>query len=90
MSERLVKCIKLGQELPGLEAPPFAGPLGQRIYENISKDAYALWPQQATIIMNHNGLTMANSEHRKFLMKQMEAFFFEDHVDLPPEVTGQG
>lgn len=86
----MVACVKLGKELPGLEAPPFTGPLGQRIYESVSKEAYALWPQQATILMNHHGLSMANPEHRKFLMKQMEIFFFEDRVDLPPEVTGEG
>jgi Fe-S cluster biosynthesis and repair protein YggX len=84
---RMVNCVKLGRELPGLDAPPFAGPLGERIFEQVSQEAYGLWPQQATILMNHHGLTMANPEHRRFLMKQMEAFFFEDRALLPPEVT---
>ncbi len=86
---RLVHCVKLGAELPGLDAPPFAGALGERIFENVSREAYALWPQQATIIMNHHGLTMANPEHRRFLTQQMEAFFFGEGADLPPEVTGE-
>lgn len=76
MSDRLVRCVKLGAELPGLEAPPFAGPLGQRLFENVSKEAYELWQREAVIIMNHHGLSMANPEHRKFLQRQMEAFFF--------------
>jgi Fe-S cluster biosynthesis and repair protein YggX len=91
MAERLVNCVKLHAELPGLAAPPFAGALGERIFEHVSQQAYALWPQQATILMNHHGLTMANPEHRRFLMKQMEAFFFDDTegggVTLPKEVT---
>jgi len=43
---RMVKCVKLGRELPGLDKPPFPGELGKRIYENISKQAYDMWPAQ--------------------------------------------
>ena len=50
---RMVKCVKLGQELPGLDKPPFPGPLGQRIYEHVSKQAFDMWPAQSTLIINH-------------------------------------
>ena len=39
-------CAKLGKELPGLERPPFPGELGQRIYENVSAEAFELWKPQ--------------------------------------------
>ncbi len=45
---RMVMCVKLGRELPGLEKPPFPGALGQRIYENISQQAWDMWPAQST------------------------------------------
>ena len=40
---RTVQCIKLGQEAEGLDFPPYPGELGKRIYENVSKQAWADW-----------------------------------------------
>ena len=80
---RIVKCVKLGRELPGLDKPPFPGELGQRIYENISKEAYDMWPAQSTLIINHYGLNMADPEARKLLREQMEEFFFGSEAQMP-------
>ena len=66
---RMVNCIKLGRELPGLDAPPFPGELGQRIYEEVSARAYAMWPAQATILINHYGLNLADPAARQFLLE---------------------
>jgi Fe-S cluster biosynthesis and repair protein YggX len=82
-SQRLVFCVKLQRELPGLEKPPFPGPLGQRIYEQISKQAYDMWEAQRTLIINHYGLNMADPESRKILREQMEDFFFGDDAKMP-------
>src|SRR5712692_9016284 len=91
---RMVHCVKLGRELPGLEKPPFPGPLGQRIYENISQQAYDMWPAQSTLIINHYGLNMADPEARKILREQMEEFFFGKDAKMPegwvPENVGAG
>jgi Fe-S cluster biosynthesis and repair protein YggX len=80
---RIVKCVKLGRELPGLDKPPFPGELGQRIYENVSKQAYDMWPAQSTLIINHYGLNMADPEARKLLREQMEEFFFGEQAKMP-------
>src|SRR5438094_3730515 len=82
---RMVMCVKLGRELPGLEKPPFPGALGQRIYENVSQQAWDMWPAQSTLIINHYGLNMADPESRKILREQMEEFFFatEDEPQMP-------
>jgi Fe-S cluster biosynthesis and repair protein YggX len=80
---RMVKCVKLGRELPGLEKPPFPGPLGQRIYENVSQQAYDMWPAQSTLIINHYGLNLADPEARKILREQMEEFFFGENAQMP-------
>jgi Fe-S cluster biosynthesis and repair protein YggX len=88
----MVKCVKLGRELPGLDKPPFPGELGKRIYENISKQAYDMWPAQSTLIINHYGLNMADPESRKLLREQMEEFFFGSDAQMPegwiPEEEG--
>lgn len=82
---RMVHCVKLKQELPGLEKPPFPGELGQRIYEHVSQQAYNMWPAQQVLIINHYGLNMADPESRKILREQMEEFFFGDQGDEKPE-----
>lgn len=72
----VVRCAKLGAELPALDRPPFPGPLGLRLYENVSKYAYSMWHDQANQLINHYGLNMADPRAQQFLFEQMEAFFF--------------
>ena len=80
---RTVNCRKLGRELPGLEAPPFPGELGQRIYDHISAEGYALWQPHMTILINHYGLNPADPETRQILRDQMEEFFFGEDAQMP-------
>jgi Fe-S cluster biosynthesis and repair protein YggX len=86
----MVYCVKLRRELPGLEKPPFPGELGQRIYEHVSQQAYALWQEQAVLIINHYGLSLADPAATRFLMEQMEAFFFADQGHIPEGWTPPG
>jgi len=90
----VVQCVKLEQELPALDRPPFPGPLGQRIFENISKLAYAQWQDQARLIINHYGLNMADPRAQEFLFEQMEAFLFDEgpgtEVAGAPVACGKG
>ncbi|MBI3942456.1 MAG: oxidative damage protection protein [Chloroflexi bacterium] len=81
----MVMCAKLGRFLPGLDRPPFPGPLGERIYNEISRQAWQMWQGQSTILINHYGLVMADPEARKFLMEQMEQYFFGPGAQLPEE-----
>ena len=80
---RMVNCVKLGKELPGLEKPPFSGELGQRIYENVSREGYDLWKPHMTILINHYALNPADPETRALLRKEMEEFFFGENAQLP-------
>jgi len=80
---RMVQCVKLGRELPGLDKPPFPGELGQRIYEHVSREAWEMWPAQSTLLINHYGLNMADPDARKFLREQMEEFFFGKDAKMP-------
>lgn len=92
---RMVQCVKLGQELPGLERPPYPGELGQRIYENISQEAWDLWRQQAVLLINHYGLSLADPRADAFLRQAMEEFFFGEEAQMPegwtpPEQPSKG
>lgn len=72
----VVQCAMLDEELPALPKPPFPGELGQRIYNEISRYAYRMWNERATLLINHYGLNMADPRAQEFLFQQMEEFFF--------------
>ena len=85
MAERIVKCVKFGKELPGLDETPFDGDLGQRIYDNVSKDAWRMWAEHLKMIINEYRLNPATLESQEIIIKHMEDFFFGEGSQLPPE-----
>ena len=82
---RTVFCVKLQKEAPGLDEVPFDGhPLGQRIYENVSKEAWKGGVEHMKMIMNEYRLNLGKQEAQEFLLKQMEDYFFGEGAALPP------
>ena len=73
---RMVQCVLLKQEAPGLDRPPYPGALGKRIYEGVSKEAWASWLKHQTMLINEYRLTPIEPKARKFLEGEMEKFFF--------------
>jgi Fe-S cluster biosynthesis and repair protein YggX len=67
-------CKKYQQQLPGLDAPPYPGPKGQQIYEQVSKQAWQEWQAHQTMLINEHKLNMMEPEARKFLQQQMDKF----------------
>ena len=84
---RMVHCVKLGREAEGLDRPTYPGELGQRIFEHVSKEAWQAWIRHQTMLMNENRLTPINPEHRAFLEKEMENFFFGSGSATPEGYT---
>ena len=82
---RMVMCVKLGRELPGLDEPPFDGPLGQRIYESVSEEAWRQWGEYCKMILNEYRLNPAHKEAQEVIVKYMEDFFFGQGAALPAE-----
>jgi len=82
---RMVNCVKLGKEAEGLERPPYPGQLGKRIFESISKEAWQLWLRHQTMIINEYRISMVDPKARKILEQEMEKFFFNEGVTLPPD-----
>jgi Fe-S cluster biosynthesis and repair protein YggX len=86
---RTVHCVKLGTHEEALDRPPYPGPLGQRIYENVSKLAWANWIEHQTRLINEYRLSLSSPDSRKFLAAEMEKFFFggelaQTHYVPPP------
>jgi len=80
---RMVQCVKLGKEAEGLEKLTYPGELGQRIFENVSKQAWQQWLAHQTILINENRLSPVDPKTRKYLEDEMEKFFFGGGSDLP-------
>lgn len=75
---RMVNCVKLKREAEGLDYPPYPGDLGVRIWQSVSKEAWAKWMETQTRLVNENRLNLADARARKYLAEQMEKFLFED------------
>lgn len=82
---RLVHCVKLNREAEGLRAPPYPGPLGKRIWETVSQEAWRQWLAHQTMLINENRLTPMEPKARKFLEEEMEKYFFGGGSEVPKE-----
>jgi Fe-S cluster biosynthesis and repair protein YggX len=82
---RNVNCILLNKEAEGLDYAPYPGPLGQRIYDNVSKEAWQRWLAHQTMLINEYRLTPMEPAARKFLETEMEKFFFGGGSEKPRE-----
>jgi len=82
----MVFCVKFQREMPGLDEVPFEGhPLGQKIYESVSKEAWKMWVEHMKMIMNEYRLNLGTREAQEFLLKQMDDYFFGEGAALPPD-----
>ena len=88
-SGRTVFCVKFQKELPGLDAPPWPGELGQRIFENVSAQAWKLWEERMKMILNEYRLMPWQKEAQDLVAKHMEDFFFGEGAALPPGYVPQ-
>ena len=82
---RMVQCVKLGKEAEGLDLPPYPGELGVKVYNNVSKEAWAAWLQHQTMLINEYRLTPIEPKARKFLEEEMEKYFFGEGSAAPTE-----
>ena len=81
-----VFCVKFQKEMAGLDEIPFEGhPLGQRIYDNVSKEAWKLWVEHMKMLMNEYRLNLGTQESQEFLLQQMDQYFFGEGAALPPD-----
>lgn len=85
---RTVMCSKMGEELEGLDFPPFPGELGQKVFENVSKEAWKQWLGQQTILINEYRLSSLDKKAQSFLKEEMQKFLFDGgDITLPEEYS---
>lgn len=82
---RTIQCAYLKKEAEGLDFPPYPAhtPLGQRIWNETSKEAWQAWLKHQTMLINENRLNGSDQRARQYLARQMEAFLFGGGADKP-------
>jgi Fe-S cluster biosynthesis and repair protein YggX len=73
-----VHCIKLDKKLEGLSRAPYPGDLGKRILDSVSKEAWQMWLDHQTMLINENNLNLFDESSQKYLKEQMENYFFSE------------
>jgi len=82
---RTVFCEHLKKESDGLDFQLYPGEIGKRIFDNIGKEAWAIWQKKQTMLINEKKMNMMNVNDRQFLEQAMVAFLFEGKE---PEIEG--
>ena len=78
----ILHCIKLDKDLESLDRAPYPGELGKRILENVSKEAWQMWLDHQTMLINENNLNLFEASSQSYLKEQMEKYFFDtDNLD---------
>jgi Fe-S cluster biosynthesis and repair protein YggX len=84
--KRKVMCVKFQKEMPGLDEPPFdSHPMGQKVFESVSKEAWKMWLEHMKMLMNEYRLNLGTQEAQEFLIQQMDNYFFGPGATLPPD-----
>ena len=84
MNEKII-CSYFKDEREVMDRVPYPGELGEKIYKEISKEAWQLWLEHQTMLINENRLSMVDPEARKYLQNEMKKFLFEGQSSKPKE-----
>jgi len=80
---RVVFCVKLKKEAEGFVDSPYPGTLGEKIYDSISKEAWLLWLNHQTMLINEYRLQLIDPKARTFLKEEMQKFLFGEGSEAP-------
>ena len=75
----MVHCVKFNKEMPGLDEPPFDNELGQKVYDNVSQEAWRMWTEHCKMLLNEY------RADQEVIVKQLEMFFFGEGSAKPKE-----
>lgn len=84
-----VKCVKLGVESEGLEKPPLKGEIGQKIFDNVSKEGWSMWLEHSKMLINEFRLDLTSEQGQQIWFTEMDKFFFGEGSAAPPDFVGK-
>lgn len=68
-----------------MDKPPIKGELGQRLYENVSKEGWRQWLEHSTMLINELRLDFNDPKAQKIWLTECEKFFFGEGSALPAD-----
>lgn len=84
---RIIHCSKLNKEAEGMNKAPFPGALGERIFNEVSQEAWNLWISHQTMLINEYRLNLMEPKAREFLKEEMQKYFFGEGSEKPAGFT---
>lgn len=82
---RTVHCVKLGREAEGLEKPPLKGEVGQKVFDNVSAEAWKMWLEHSKMLINEFRLDLTSEQGQQIWYTEMDKFFFGEGSATPPD-----
>lgn len=82
---RTVHCVKLGREAEGLDKPPLKGEVGQRIFDNVSKEGWRMWLEHSKMLINEFRLDVTSEHGQRIWYTELEKYFFGEGSSAPPD-----
>ncbi|MCH7871288.1 MAG: Fe(2+)-trafficking protein [Planctomycetes bacterium] len=95
MAERLIKCAKLGKELPAIDEETNEGEqalkmclligsreFADRVRDNVSAEAWSQWIDHQVMVVNEYRLDPTSDASNAILQRHMEAFFFGEQMGV--------
>lgn len=86
-----VQCVRCGaEEAEPMGSPPFRDELGERIRRSICPACWEDWKERQMLLINHFGLNLRDREHRDFLIRNLEAFLFDEGEGADIDTSMEG
>jgi Fe-S cluster biosynthesis and repair protein YggX len=82
---RTVHCVKLGEELEGLEKPPMKGEVGKKVFERVSAKAWSMWLEHSKMLINEYRLDLTSERGQRIWMEELDRYLFGEGSSLPPD-----
>jgi Fe-S cluster biosynthesis and repair protein YggX len=82
---RTVECVKFGKPMEGLAKPPLKGEIGQKVFDQISKEAWQMWIEHSKMVINEYRLDPMTEQGQKVWMAELDRYFWGEGAKLPPD-----
>lgn len=86
---RVVDCVKFGKKMEGLAKPPLKGEVGQKIFDQVSKEAWRMWLEHSKMLINEFRLDLLSEHGQRIWMDELDKYFWGEGSQLPPDFVPQ-
>jgi len=81
----LVDCVKLGRQAEAMSRAPFKGELGEKLFANVSQEAWKQWLEHSKMLINEYRLDLTSESGQRLWMTECEKYFFGEGSAAPKE-----